>query len=159
MREIKVVNTVQQDKSFTFQSDATTYGEIKDRLDVDPSNKVMVKSNKVTLEADGAELPEGDIILYVFPGKVKSGWDYEEAEDDEVDYEAQTKLDILNQKLDTVLEKIEVLFGAKVAAAQVVLAVAPTPAVVATQPAPKVVDEALAAELEEAERFRSEFGI
>lgn len=113
MRKIEVINTADASLSKSFESDATTYGQIKNELGVAPgSMKVVVRETKVTLEADDAVLPEGDFTLYLFPGKVKSGWDdYDAADEDDVDYEAQTKLDTLNAKLNIALTTIDTLFA------------------------------------------------
>lgn len=72
MRKILVFNT-SEGTPREFESDATTYGEIKQQVTQGSSYKVILQNTKATLEASDAVLPEGDITIFLFPEKVKSG--------------------------------------------------------------------------------------
>jgi hypothetical protein len=115
MRTITVFNT-QSNTPSTFESDATTYGQIKNQIDGSDSMKVVVRETKVTLESDEAMLPEGDFTLFLFPGKVKSGWENEDDyndddynDDDTSNEEILSAVSRLNAKVDRILSKIEEL--------------------------------------------------
>lgn len=78
MRKITIVST-KIDGKVELNSSATTWGELKPELtnnNISISDmKVMEKDSKMTLDSDSAVLPTGDVILFLTPGKVKSGND------------------------------------------------------------------------------------
>ena len=59
-------------------TDAATWGELKTAIEAEGLDttdmKASVRSNKVTLDNDGAEVPAGDQIIFLTPAKVKSGF-------------------------------------------------------------------------------------
>ena len=53
-----------------------TWGELKNAIQPDynlSGMKVIERNSKVSFELDDAELPEGDLFLFVVPTKVKAG--------------------------------------------------------------------------------------
>lgn len=70
---------MQTNESAPVETNARTWGEVKaasSRVrgmlgsgDV----KLVIKQTKATIETDDVVLPEGDITVYIFPGKVKAG--------------------------------------------------------------------------------------
>jgi len=78
MRKITIVSTKIDGKK-ELNSSATTWGELKPELENNGISisdmKVMEKVSKMTLDSDAAMLPTGDVILFLTPGKVKSGSD------------------------------------------------------------------------------------
>lgn len=75
-RKVTVLSTkTNEQKEIT--TDVTTWGQLKPVLSAngfDPSGlKAMLQATKVTLENDSAVLPDGDFVLFLTPGKVKSG--------------------------------------------------------------------------------------
>ncbi len=77
MSRIVKVSTSKSDSIKSIDSEATTWGELKDDFDENgiahTDLKAVVKETKVTLEADGAVLPEGNFTIFMFPSKIKSG--------------------------------------------------------------------------------------
>ena len=75
-RNITVISTQISSKK-TISSAASTWGELKSVLvnqDLYTSGmKAMEKETKATYEHDSASLPSGDFILFLTPGKMKSG--------------------------------------------------------------------------------------
>jgi hypothetical protein len=49
----------------------TNHSEVRGMLVEDM--KVVIKQTKAVVETDGAVLPDGDVTIYLTPGKVKSG--------------------------------------------------------------------------------------
>jgi transcriptional/translational regulatory protein YebC/TACO1 len=98
-RKITVFDTLTSSKT-EFQSSASTFGEAKAELrDINwDDKKVTVRESRVTLEADGAELPEGDIVLFLFKKKSKFGNDTARI---------VKRLRRIEKKLDDILEAIE----------------------------------------------------
>lgn len=57
---------------------ARTWGEVKSadsgiRGMVTSDMKIVIKQTKAVIESDDTVLPDNDITIYLFPGKVKSG--------------------------------------------------------------------------------------
>lgn len=57
---------------------STTWGSIKSEKAeiarmVTADMKIVIKQTKAVIESDDTILPDGDITIYLFPGKVKSG--------------------------------------------------------------------------------------
>jgi len=76
MRKITIVSTKIDGKT-ELNSGATTWGELQTELganSIDSNNmKAMEKVSKVTYDSAAAVLPTGDFVLFLTPGKVKSG--------------------------------------------------------------------------------------
>tara|TARA_R110000868_G_scaffold72987_1_gene212002 strand:- start:348 stop:806 length:459 start_codon:yes stop_codon:yes gene_type:complete len=73
-RKVTIFST-QTNESQVITTDVNTWGEIKDlATDVNTSGmKAVVRENRTTLESDGAQLPQGDATVFLYPTKVKSG--------------------------------------------------------------------------------------
>lgn len=75
-REITIISTQISSKK-TITSAATTWGELKSTLVNEglytSGMKVMEQATKASYEHDNAALPEGNFILFLTPGKMKSG--------------------------------------------------------------------------------------
>lgn len=83
MRKITIVST-NTDQVFDVESSAETWGELKREdavSNVSGGMKAIVRETKNTLENDQAILPQGDFVLYLTPGKVKSGWSSDDLSD------------------------------------------------------------------------------
>ena len=80
MRKIIVYST--KGKSGSFESDATTWGDIKDQVIniVGNLDNLIATENvdKTNLEHTDAVLPEGEFKIFLRPSKTKSGARYEE---------------------------------------------------------------------------------
>lgn len=79
LRKITLYNTQNTAASKVIETDATTYAELKPLLhdmgletDV-KKRKYVIGENKLTLEADGANLPTENFTLFMFPVKTKAG--------------------------------------------------------------------------------------
>lgn len=109
MRTITVFNT-DSNEPFSFESDATTYGQIKDQLKAG-GMKVVVRETRNTLEEEGAALPEGNFTIFLYPTKMKSGWDdWEDSEEEEDEDERAGKLEILNSKVTALQNKVDTIY-------------------------------------------------
>tara|TARA_R110002126_G_scaffold47605_3_gene133359 strand:+ start:8447 stop:8683 length:237 start_codon:yes stop_codon:yes gene_type:complete len=75
-RKVTVVSTQANDRQ-EVQTSATTWGELKGEISsmINGDMKVTVRETRVNLEHEDAELPAGDFTIFLFPNKVKSGWD------------------------------------------------------------------------------------
>jgi hypothetical protein len=73
------VSTPGSDNLIEVNSDATTWGELKDVLnsrDISTDGmKGIIRETKITLESDEAQLPDDNFTLFLFTAKVKSGLD------------------------------------------------------------------------------------
>jgi len=98
MRKITIVSTKIDGKT-ELNSSATTWSELKSELTSagvsSEGMKAMEKSSKMTYDNGNAALPTGDFVLFLTPGKVKSG-----ADDVETHYTA------LLAKLDAVIASV-----------------------------------------------------
>lgn len=78
MRNVTVYSTSGK-TNVKIESGATTFGELTPQLRENGFNldgmKAVVGETKVTLEADGAVLPDGEFKLFLMPLKTKSGAD------------------------------------------------------------------------------------
>jgi hypothetical protein len=77
MRKVTIYSTRTR-ATQVIETEATTWGELKSLINDDmgvSSSKVMIRENRTTLEHNDAALPEGDITLFLYPEKVKSGTD------------------------------------------------------------------------------------
>jgi hypothetical protein len=62
----------------TLRTSATTWGQVKAessaiRSMVKSDMKVVIKQTKAVIESEDTILPNDDVTIYLFPGKVKSG--------------------------------------------------------------------------------------
>lgn len=62
----------------TVRTNSTTWGQIKSdspeiRAMVKNDMKVVIKQTKAVIESEDTILPDEDVTIYLFPGKVKSG--------------------------------------------------------------------------------------
>lgn len=75
MRKVTVVSTQANDRR-EFQSEATTWGQLKREISsmITGDMKATVRETRVDLEHEEAQLPTGDFTIFLFPNKVKSGW-------------------------------------------------------------------------------------
>ena len=73
-RKVTIFST-QTNESQVITTDVNTWGEVKDlATNVSTSGmKAVVRENRTTLESDGAQLPQGDATVFLYPTKVKSG--------------------------------------------------------------------------------------
>lgn len=78
MRNVTVYSTSGK-TNVKIETGATTFGELTPQLRENGFNldgmKAVVGETKVTLEADGAVLPDGEFKLFLMPLKTKSGGD------------------------------------------------------------------------------------
>lgn len=77
MRNITVISTQISSKKVLENNTATTWGELRSSLESEglysSGMKAMEKDTKATYEHDNATLPTGDFVLFLTPGKMKSG--------------------------------------------------------------------------------------
>jgi len=77
MSRIVKIYTAQNDSLQQIESSATTWGELKAEMKAAAISadgmKATVKTLKVTLENDGAALPEGEFTIFLTAAKMKSG--------------------------------------------------------------------------------------
>ncbi len=70
---------MQTNESAPVETNARTWGEVKAASSRvrgmlgSGDDKLVIKQTKATIETDDVVLPEGDITVYIFPGKVKAG--------------------------------------------------------------------------------------
>lgn len=130
MRNITVKST-QGKKKGTFQSDATTFGQIKEELVANgfaysSSLQVIVQSTQSELLTDESTVPAGDQVLFMMPKETKSGWypaGFSE-EDEESNVENHSEIAelierkrVLTDELAEVTEELDNAFLATLAAA------------------------------------------
>lgn len=75
IREVKIISSTRQGVK-TLQSEATTFGQLKDSLSEygDLSQMtVVVKETRNSLQHDEAVLPEGNFTIYLSPKQIKAG--------------------------------------------------------------------------------------
>jgi hypothetical protein len=86
LRKVTLYNTVGQNKK-VIDSGAKNWKELKSELsdlNITFNNmRVIVGGSNVTLESPNAILPETDFLLFLFPVKVKSGFENDDADEDE----------------------------------------------------------------------------
>lgn len=77
-RLVKIL-TPKSDSWKSIETNAETWGELKNHMENEGISadglKGMIKESKQSLEVEGAELPNGSFMLYLFPMKIKSGID------------------------------------------------------------------------------------
>lgn len=77
---ITVVNS-SINKKKTIQSNATSWEALKEELEAQDLSrgdvKAVIKENSCSLDLPTAEIPEGEITLFIVPKKSKAGDDYE----------------------------------------------------------------------------------
>lgn len=108
----------------TFESSATTIGELKPELsrnNVDlAGNQILEQSTRATLDRDDSKLPEGDTVLFLMPSKTKSGnWNpFDENKKEElcelydnlveaIDAKAQADIDVIEAQKAIALYHVE----------------------------------------------------
>lgn len=74
MRTVTIFDT-QSSSTRTHSSNATTWGQLKRELGIGDNTKGVLRQGKQTLQSSEAELPESDFFIFLFPDKVKSGFD------------------------------------------------------------------------------------
>lgn len=79
-RTIRVKDT-DRNGILTIESNATTFGQLRDQLSSDNgvsfnNKRVIVRETRVTLDSLEAQLPEGSFTIYLMPEKSKAGADY-----------------------------------------------------------------------------------
>jgi len=100
-RKITVFDTMTSQKS-EYRSSAETFGQFKSEVDVDwTDKKVTVRETRVTLESDDAQLPESDIVLFLFKQKSKFG------SGDKDESRVIKRLRRIERKIDSVIEILE----------------------------------------------------
>lgn len=76
MRTVTVIGTTLSNPR-EYQTEATTWGQLKDLISPDFGNvegmKAVVKETRGNLERNDAVLPEEDFTLFLTPGKIKAG--------------------------------------------------------------------------------------
>jgi len=77
MRTVTVTSTQATPSRISFDSNASTWGALKSEISAQGMSpegmKAVLRTTKATLEMDDAVLPEGDVTIFLTPGKVKSG--------------------------------------------------------------------------------------
>lgn len=77
MRTVTVTSTQATPSRISFDSNASTWGPLKAEILAQGMNpngmKAVLRTTKNVLDMDDAILPEGDITIFLTPGKVKSG--------------------------------------------------------------------------------------
>jgi hypothetical protein len=77
MRKVTVFS-MNNSQRVQVSTSASTWGEVKGqssdiRSMVTSDMKIVIKNTKAVIETDDTVLPDGDVTIYLFPGKVKSG--------------------------------------------------------------------------------------
>ena len=75
MRKVTIYSTKTKAQQ-EIETGVTTWGELKQLVNPEmgvATAKCMVRENRTTLESNEAQLPQGDITIFVYPEKVKSG--------------------------------------------------------------------------------------
>lgn len=114
MRNITVKST-QGKKKGTFQSDATTFGQIKEELvangfSYSSSLQVIVQSTQSELLTDQSTVPAGDQVLFMMPKETKSGWSpagFSEEEESNVENHSEI-VELIERKKELTDELAEV---------------------------------------------------
>lgn len=78
-RNITVQSTLGE--RITFNSQAETFGELKDTLEAKgvylPGMKCILQSTRTTVsDFDSSQLPEEDFVLFIMPSQTKAGLDF-----------------------------------------------------------------------------------
>lgn len=77
MRKVVVFNMGDNTRQ-QIDTNAVTWGEVLQasssiRSMVAPDMQIVIKQTKTTIQSEQAVLPDGDVMIYLTPGKVKSG--------------------------------------------------------------------------------------
>ena len=75
MRKVTIYSTKTKAQQ-VIETGVNTWGELKQLVNPEMgvnSSKSMVRENRTTLESNEATLPAGDITIFLYPQKVKSG--------------------------------------------------------------------------------------
>ena len=112
MRTITVKST-QGKKKGSFQSAATTFGQIKSELvdngfSYSDSLQVIVQSTQSELLTNESTIPDGDQVLFIMPKETKSGWAPNGFGSDDNDGDSSEIAELIERKKELAEELAEV---------------------------------------------------
>lgn len=114
MRTITVKST-QGKKKGSFQSAATTFGQIKSELvdngfSYSDSLQVIVQSTQSELLTNESTIPGGDQVLFMMPKETKSGWTPNgfDSDDNDDDNDSSDVAELIERKKELAEELAEV---------------------------------------------------
>ena len=71
-RKVTIWST-QERSTQTIETSAKTWGELKSELPNTGNSRAVIRETRNTLESGGAQLPNQDFTLFLYPEKVRSG--------------------------------------------------------------------------------------
>ena len=96
-RKVTIFST-QSNTSQTIETSASTWGELKKELPASAaSTRAVVRETRNTLESGGAQLPNQDFTLFMYPERVKSGATVKVHKLPESDWDTEVKEVTLNK--------------------------------------------------------------